>query len=233
VPDTFVFGEFELDVAAFSLRRTGERLRLEKIPMEVLILLVSRKGALVGRKDIKEALWGPGVFVEHDAAINTAIRKIRHVLQDDADMPRFIETVVGKGYRFMSAVTRHSTGSSARGVGLPNHSVFRGKREFPLENGDNFLGRDPGAQVRVDHPSVSRRHAKIVVRSGRATLEDLESRNGTFVNGRRLDAPAELGHGTVIGLGPITLTFVSRSASRSTQPMDGSPRGFPDSSSQS
>jgi DNA-binding winged helix-turn-helix (wHTH) protein len=230
VPDTFAFGAFELDVAAFSLRRGGERLRLEKIPMEVLILLVRCQGALVGREEIRAALWRPRVFVEHDAAINTAIRKVRQVLEDDADMPRFVETVVGKGYRFVAPVTRRSTGSSSRGIGMSSHSVFRGKQEFCLETGDNVLGRDPGAQVRVDHPSVSRRHAKIVLRAGRATLEDLDSRNGTFVNGRRLDTPTELGHGTVIGLGPITLTFVSRSASRSTQPMDGSPRGSRQSS---
>ena len=164
------------------------------------------------------------MFVEHDAAINTAIRKIRHVLEDDADMPRFVETVVGKGYRFVMSVTRRSTGSAARGTAVSSHSVFRGKHEFFLENGDNVIGRDPAAQIRVDHPSVSRSHAKIVLRAGQATLEDLDSRNGTFVNGRRLDAPTELGHGAVIGLGPITLTFVSRSASRSTQPMTGSPR---------
>src|SRR6266566_8914201 len=121
VSDSFIFGEFDLDVAAFSLRRSGKRLKVEKIPMEVLILLVSRTGALVGRKEIRESLWGPGVFVEHDSAINTAIRKIRQALDDDADMPRFVETVVGKGYRFIASVTRRSPSSSPRGVGLSSH----------------------------------------------------------------------------------------------------------------
>jgi DNA-binding winged helix-turn-helix (wHTH) protein len=225
VSDAFTFGAFELDVAAFSLCRGGKRVKLEKIPMEVLILLVSGRGALVGRKEIREALWSPRVFVEHDSAINTAVRKIRQALEDDADTPRFVETVVGKGYRFIASVTRRSPGVPPRSAGVSSHSVFRGKQEFVLENGDNLLGRDADAQVCVDHPSVSRQHAKIVLRSGRATLEDLESRNGTFVNGRRLDAPTELKHGVVIGLGPITLTFVSRSGSRSTQPMDGAAAG--------
>src|SRR5689334_5375836 len=198
--------------------------------MEVLILLVRRNGALVGRDEIRAALWGSRVF-EHDAAINTAIRKIRHVLEDDADMPRFVETVVGKGYRFVMSMTRGSTGSFAQRTAVSSHSVCRGKHEFFLETGDNFIGRDPAAQICVDHPSVSRRHAKIVLRAGQATLEDLDSRNGTFVNGRRLDAPTELGHGAVIGLGPITLTFISRSPSRSTQPMTGSPRPSSRSSS--
>jgi DNA-binding winged helix-turn-helix (wHTH) protein len=220
VPDTFSFGEFELDVAAFSLRRSGKRVKLEKIPMEVLILLVSRRGNLVSRKEMRELLWGPRVFVEHDSAINTAIRKIRHTLDDDADTPRFVETVVGKGYRFVASVTRRSTSLSGRGMGTSSHAVFRGKQEFALKDGENLLGREPDAQIRVDHPSVSRRHAKIVLRAGRAMLEDLDSRNGTFINGRKLEASTELEHGSIIGLGPITLTFVNRSASRSTQPMD-------------
>lgn len=98
------FGDFELDLSAYSMRRRGESVKLEKLPMEVLILLVTRAGALVDRSEIKAALWGADVFVEHDAAINTAIRKIRQALDDDADTPRFVETVVGKGYRFVAPV---------------------------------------------------------------------------------------------------------------------------------
>jgi len=72
---TFRFGEFELDVAAYTLRRAGQRIKLEKIPMEVLVLLVQQAGILVNRTEIRAALWGSDVFVDQDAAINTAIRK--------------------------------------------------------------------------------------------------------------------------------------------------------------
>ena len=91
----FRFGDFELDVAAFALRREGTPVRLEKIPMELLILLVEHDGKLVARDSIHAALWGSDVFLDRDAAINTAMRKIRKVLGDDADRPQFVETVVG------------------------------------------------------------------------------------------------------------------------------------------
>src|SRR4051794_26583395 len=104
---SFRFGEFELDVAAYVLRRAGQRIKLEKIPMEVLILLVQKAGVLLNRTEIQAALWGSDVFVDQDAAINTATRKIRRALGDDAEHPRFVETVVGKGYRFIASLETH------------------------------------------------------------------------------------------------------------------------------
>src|SRR5262252_4643110 len=109
------FGEFELDVAAYTLRRTGQRIKLEKIPMEVLVLLVRRPGILVTRAELQAALWGSDVFIEHDSAINTAVRKIRRAIGDDAEHPRFLETVVGKGYRFIAPIEPKGTDSSVEG----------------------------------------------------------------------------------------------------------------------
>src|SRR3954466_445067 len=157
------FGEFELDVAAFTLRRTNQRIKLEKIPMEVLVLLVRRPGILVSRAEIQTALWGPHVFVEHDSAINTAVRKIRRALGDDAENPRFVETVVGKGYRFIATLDTPPH--------LATYFLRRGKRQFLLDGGENLLGRDPDAAVHIDHPSVSRRHARISIHPARAVLE--------------------------------------------------------------
>jgi len=111
---SFRFGEFELDTAAYALSRAGERIRLEKMPMELLILLVARAGTLLDRRDIQASLWGSDVFVEHDAATNTAVRKIRQALGDDADKPRFVETVVGKGYRFIASVELQGRDPDAR-----------------------------------------------------------------------------------------------------------------------
>ena len=92
----FEFADFELDLTRFELRRKGRVLKLEKLPMELLILLVSRQGALVSREEIVGRLWGPEVFVDSEHGINTAVRKIRRALKDDPEKPRFIETVVGK-----------------------------------------------------------------------------------------------------------------------------------------
>jgi TolB-like protein/DNA-binding winged helix-turn-helix (wHTH) protein/tetratricopeptide (TPR) repeat protein len=100
----FKFGDFTLDRARYRLLRGDRQLRLEKLPMELLIFLVQRRGELLSRDEIAEHLWGKDVFVEVDHSINVAVRKIRVVLRDDSEKPRFIETVVGRGYRFAAAV---------------------------------------------------------------------------------------------------------------------------------
>ena len=101
---TLRFGDFVLDVAAYELRRNGHRVRLERQPMNLLILLVGRRGELVSRSEIVDALWSKDVFVDVENGVNTAIRKLRQALRDAPDTPRFIETVPGKGYRFIAAV---------------------------------------------------------------------------------------------------------------------------------
>ena len=94
------FEDFELDRGAFELRRAGRAVRLERIPLELLFLLVERHGLLVGREEILERVWGKDVFVDTDNSINTAVRKIRLALGDNPEQPRFVQTVPGKGYRF-------------------------------------------------------------------------------------------------------------------------------------
>jgi TolB-like protein/DNA-binding winged helix-turn-helix (wHTH) protein len=102
---SYQFGQFELDLRAYELKRDSQPLRLEKIPMELLIFLVEHRGELVTREQITERLWGKEVFLDTEQGINTAIRKVRQVLQDDSEKPQFLETVVGKGYRFVGKVT--------------------------------------------------------------------------------------------------------------------------------
>ena len=100
----YKFGEFELDSASFELRRQGRSQKLERIPMELLILLAERQGSIVTREEIVDRLWGKDVFLDTEHGINTAIRKIRQALKDDPDHPRFIQTVTGKGYRFVAEI---------------------------------------------------------------------------------------------------------------------------------
>jgi len=103
--DLIRFEDFELDLRSYQVRRSGNTLKLERIPMEVLFLLVERPGQLVTREEIIERLWGKNVFLDTDNAINTAIRKIRQVLKDDPEQPRFIQTVTGRGYRFIGQIS--------------------------------------------------------------------------------------------------------------------------------
>jgi len=96
--------DIELDLGRYELRRQGRRVKLEKKPMELLILLVARREQLVSRKEIVTKLWRSHLFIETEPNINNIVRKIRTALGDDSDKPRFLETVVGKGYRFIGPV---------------------------------------------------------------------------------------------------------------------------------
>jgi len=100
------FENFELDCSRFELRQNGKLLRVERKPMELLILLASREGRLVRREEMAERLWSSEVFVDTEHGINTAIRKLRYLLRDDSENPRFIQTVTGLGYRFVAPVSR-------------------------------------------------------------------------------------------------------------------------------
>ena len=103
VADQLRFGEdFELDLRAYELRRAGRILKLERIPMELLLLLVEKRGQLVTRDQIIERIWGKDVFLDTDNSINAAIRKIRQVLKDNPEQPRFVQTITGRGYRFIA-----------------------------------------------------------------------------------------------------------------------------------
>jgi DNA-binding winged helix-turn-helix (wHTH) protein len=105
VPSEIIkFEEFELDKGRYELRRRGNPVKLERVPMELLILLAEREGQLVTREEIIQRIWGDNVFVDTRQGINTAVRKIRLALRDDPNEPRILQTVVGKGYRLASPV---------------------------------------------------------------------------------------------------------------------------------
>lgn len=106
VPGSIKFGEdFEFDSRACRLRRSGRVLKLERIPMEILAVLVEQRGQLVSREHIVERIWGKDVFLDTDNSINGAIRKVRQALRDNPEEPRFIQTVTGRGYRFIAPIT--------------------------------------------------------------------------------------------------------------------------------
>jgi len=127
-------GEIELDLGSYELRRQGRRVKLEKKPMELLIFLVGRREQLVSRREIVGKLWGSDLFIDTEPNINNIVRKIRAALGDDGAKPRFLETVVGKGYRFIGPVrvidARHpqSEFSSGAGPTLGSEKVGRSER---------------------------------------------------------------------------------------------------------
>jgi DNA-binding winged helix-turn-helix (wHTH) protein len=96
------FDDFELDYSRFQLCRGGRPVRLESLPLQLLMFMVEKRGQLVTREQISAELWSKDVFVDVEQGINTAIRKIRRALADDADEPQYLQTVVGRGYRFVA-----------------------------------------------------------------------------------------------------------------------------------
>src|SRR5712672_3614092 len=115
------FGEdFELDLRPRRLRRGSHTLKLERIPLEILILLLERQGEIVSRDEIAARVWGRGFFLDNDHRIRGGIRKVRQVLNDDPETPRFIQTVTGRGYRFIAQVLAPEKEHSAEPTGQPS-----------------------------------------------------------------------------------------------------------------
>ncbi len=103
----FIFGEFRLRPQQRELLRDGRSIHLEKIPFDLLVLLVERAGDLIPRDEIATRLWQSSAFQDIDASLNTAVRKLRVALRDQSDRPRFVQTIVGQGYRFLMPVEIH------------------------------------------------------------------------------------------------------------------------------
>jgi cholera toxin transcriptional activator len=138
------FGVFEVDRAAGELRKSGARIRLQEQPFQVLALLLERPGDVVTREELREKLWGADTFVDFDHSLNTAINKVREALGDSASRPRYVETLAGRGYRFLATVepvqgpsaTQSQSASTRSGeaasvhpelnVPLPHRGVTRG-----------------------------------------------------------------------------------------------------------
>src|SRR4029077_11266052 len=108
-----VVGEIELDLGRYELRRRGRRVKLEKKPMELLIFLVGRREQLVSREEIVAKLWRSALFIDTEPNINNIVRKIRTALGDNSERPRFLETIVGKGYRFIGPLRLIAARSSS------------------------------------------------------------------------------------------------------------------------
>ena len=150
----FRFEEFELDPDRFQLRRLGKPQKLERIPMELLTLLIENRGKVVDREAIVARLWGKDVFVEAEHSINTAINKIRRVLRDDPGNPRFVQTVFGKGYRFLAATTVIAeSDASVAPMAEKREPIAR-----PCANGDSAILDTPDL-VRVGTAGTSSRES--------------------------------------------------------------------------
>ena len=198
------FAEFALDDRTRELRRDDEPVHLSPKAFQVLELLLRRRPAAVPKGEIMAEVW-TGTHVT-EASLASTVAELRAALADQKTHPRFIRTVHGFGYAFCGeAADDAARAADARDA--PSFRLIWQRREIQLVEGENVLGRDRDAVVWLDSSTVSRRHACIKVAGGQAVIEDLGSRNGTFVGGRKVDAPTALADRDEVRLGSVFMVF--------------------------
>jgi DNA-binding winged helix-turn-helix (wHTH) protein len=195
------FGRCLFDGEARELRRDGDRISLSPKAFEFLGLLLQERPRAVSKQEIHERLW-PDSFVS-DSSLARLANEARSAIGEDARKPQYVRTIHRFGYSFSGTAAPAPTETSPPSV---CRLVWAG-RDIPLAEGDNLLGRASDARVCIELARVSRHHARIVVDAGRAALEDLGSKNGTFVRGRPVKARVELADGDEICIGSAVLLF--------------------------
>lgn len=214
---TFRFGSLTLDTESRALLRDGRPVPISPKAFKLLQTLLESRPRAIPKAELHQRLWPDTVVSEVN--LPTLIAEIRASIGDGARAPEFIRTVYGYGYAFSgSAVATRRDGSTAN-ASDPVFRLLWGHREIALAEGENVLGRGADSLVWIDAQGVSRRHARVMVAAGLATLEDLGSKNGTFVNGTRLTAAAvALRDGDELRIGnvPMTLKIYSKPSSTET-----------------
>lgn len=209
----FTFGDCALDSDRREVSRGGELIALPPKAFQLLAILIQMRPNALSKAKIHEALW-PETFVS-DANLANLVAHLRSALGDDARDPRIIRTVQRFGYSFAAEVEEMPSAGSWK-----NSAVFKliwGDREIALREGENILGREHDAAAWVDVHSVSRRHARIVVSGDVATLEDLGSKNGTFLKGESITTSRSLEDGDRFRIGTVEMTLRRYVAGVSTE----------------
>jgi DNA-binding winged helix-turn-helix (wHTH) protein len=205
------FGRCLFDSGAREVSRDGRPVAISPKAFQLLEILIDRRPNAVSKDELRELLW-PNAFVS-DANLPNLVAELRAGLLDEARNPRVIRTVQRFGYAFC-----------AEAVPVPSEpgrpAAFKliwADRAIALREGENLLGREPDVAVWIDVYSVSRRHARIVVSGDRATLEDLGSKNGTFLKGEAVTRPAALSDGDRLRIGTVEMTVRRYAGAVSTQ----------------
>ena len=211
---TYRFEHFTLDTASRRLTRGDRVIALVPKAFDLLVLLLEERPRVLSKKELHRRLW-PRTFVS-DASLSGLVALIREALADDAREPRFIRTAHRVGYAFVPAVDAEPALRSPLAPSSTGYWLTLPNRQFALTEGENIVGRDPAADVPLQFPGVSRRHARLVVAEGLATIHDLSSKNGTWVRGQRITAPCVLHDGDELRIGSMLLKFRAVTAEMST-----------------
>jgi DNA-binding winged helix-turn-helix (wHTH) protein len=197
-------GDWIFDSDTREVIRRGTAVSLSPKAFDLLELLIRRRPKAVSKADIHEHLW-PGTHVSAANLANLVV-ELRAGLGDDARKPRILRTVSRFGYAFALDKVAAPGGASGDSHPFACRLVW-GPREIALNPGENLIGRDQESVVWIDDASVSRRHARISLDDSGATVEDLGSKNGTFIRGRRIGKPTRLTDRDAIKIGPASMIF--------------------------
>lgn len=193
------FDAFQVDFDRRQLFRGGEEVHLSPKALQLLQVLIAERPKALSRDEIHAHLW-PDTFVA-ESNLASIVNELRRALDDNARTPKYIRTVHGFGYAFCAEPV------NGRRQAVAAAKLVWQAGEAPLFKGRNIIGRDADSAVRVDDRTISRHHAVIVISDNRATLEDLDSKNGTFIDGNRVKAPADLHDGAVVEVGSVRLVY--------------------------
>jgi DNA-binding winged helix-turn-helix (wHTH) protein len=215
---TFRFGRFSLDSRTRQLLRDGREVTLSPKAFHLLLLLVENRSRAMSREELHQQLW-PSTFVL-ETNLAGLVAEVRRALDDTADKPTFVRTRHRFGYWFIGDVSEEEAPlKSAESV--EKYLLVWEARQVALPEGDTIVGRGPDSSVWIDAPGVSRQHARFVVRQGEATVEDLKSKNGTYVGPHRVEMPRRLVDGDQIRLGSVVITFRVPQAPGATETSPG------------
>jgi hypothetical protein len=205
------FGECVADFDTREVLLAGKLVHVEPRALRLLELLIAARPRALSKQDLHEELW-PKTFVT-GRSLARLVADLRKALDDRGKVPRFIRTIHRFGYAFVA-----QAGPLPRVTGRA--AVFKllwADREISLQEGENILGRERDATAWIDVYSVSRRHARIVVSGDRATLEDLGSKNGTFLKDEAVTKPRPLADGDRLRIGTVEMTVRRYAGAVSTQ----------------
>lgn len=204
------FEDFLLDTERRELTRSSCAVHLTPLAFDLLEILIESRPKAILRQELFDRLW-PDVFVD-TSSLHKLIHELRSAMEDGDR--RIIRTVYGRGFAFGIPAVRLD------GVPLSSFELIVGERRIPLHEGENRIGRERGIGICIEAPGISRLHARIVVDGERARIEDLGSKNGTFVGGRRIRTLTPVAAGAEILLGSVSATLAIVAPAKSTETAD-------------
>ena len=213
---TYRFAGFSVNGETRQLLADGREIHLSPKAFELLLLLIEQRSRALSKSELQEQLW-PSTFVG-ETNLATLVAEIRRALDDSPRDSAYVRTMHRFGYRFIAAVAEATATAVVSSKAITMYLTNAGRR-YLLPEGANVIGRAHDTAIRIDSGGVSRHHARIVVQGDEARVEDLGSKNGTFVGGALVTDPRVLNDGDEIRVGPVALTFKVAPPTQATETM--------------